>query len=779
MALDSRFMIAPSLEMLFRDKDTGLPLVNGTVTFYKDQARTEPKSVYILAGSPPNYSYTDIGNEITLSAIGTFQYNGTDTLPYYFPYDGTPDDSLGTVELYYVVVKNEDGTLQFTREGWPNFIKTVETGNQNLKNYVPNGQFLDHNNFDNDGIVPSPPAIQNFPVAPGGWYFKRPQTTSAKDVITFTRFSSPAVNPTGNPRWAITIDSQIPDPSDTYKTLQLYFANVNKFASDEQEYTFSFTGKSNLPGNINVDLYLVKNYGTGGTPSSTDETKLTTISVGTSYAISDYAFTFGLNTGKTLGTNNDDYVALELRLPVTGGPNISFTDIILTPDDVDIVEFPATTDADFLTRSLTQWTPDPDGGDLLLPVIWTKQGLQPDYTVIGKVYTDSTVTVEEGYLLADGTSYETEGYSDIGIPYSRLQDKYWNSTYNFPLYGTGYEYLSCYATAATDTFQLCVNTAGTYTGATDGTVPTNFTFTTNAATGATAYNYTAYKAQTPTLVAVCNTGGIELAAPGAGTSGFTIVSIRPGTTSPTTTKAVFVVETIVATTLAGKYFLFSNTTTSYYMWFKVDGAGADPAVGGRTGILVQLLSTMSADDVCNVVREALSGLQTSIVKFNAASTVTAASWWYMNAPLGSFYIWYKKAGVGTDPAPSGKIGIEVDIGTSDTAAQVASKTQIAINQKYFGVPDYRSMFFRMMDGGRNLDPDSASRWTNTSVFSGDAIGTMELDDFLVHNHSAAETTTPGDLASGVDIDVFPSVTGNTGGHETRPLNMYINYLIKY
>lgn len=50
----------------------------------------------------------------------------------------------------------------------------------------------------------------------------------------------------------------------------------------------------------------------------------------------------------------------------------------------------------------------------------------------------------------------------------------------------------------------------------------------------------------------------------------------------------------VATTTAGtaasvqsKYFTFSNTTTAFYVWFNVSGAGVDPAPGG-TGIEVVL-----------------------------------------------------------------------------------------------------------------------------------------------------------------------------------------------
>lgn len=116
MALDSRYVTTTSLEEIFVDKDTGELLANGTITFYEDDNRAVPKLVYELTGAPPNYTYTAFPNPITLSSVGTVQDNGgTNTPIYYFPYDAN-----GDVQLYYIVVKNSDGVVQFTREGFPN-----------------------------------------------------------------------------------------------------------------------------------------------------------------------------------------------------------------------------------------------------------------------------------------------------------------------------------------------------------------------------------------------------------------------------------------------------------------------------------------------------------------------------------------------------------------------------------------------------------------------------------------------------------------------------------
>lgn len=44
-----------------------------------------------------------------------------------------------------------------------------------------------------------------------------------------------------------------------------------------------------------------------------------------------------------------------------------------------------------------------------------------------------------------------------------------------------------------------------------------------------------------------------------------------------------------------------------------------------------------------------------------------------------YYVWYKVSGVGTDPALTGKIGLEVDIFTNDIADDVATATQLVLD----------------------------------------------------------------------------------------------------
>jgi hypothetical protein len=139
MSLDPRYFVTADLEEYFVDKDSGLPLAGGTISFYRDVARSTPKTVYQLSGAPPNYTYTPLPNALTLSSVGTVQNAGGDNVViYYFPYDDE-----GNLDLYFISVKDSNGVEQFTREAWPNV--TAETNpTENdfaISNQLSNSQF--------------------------------------------------------------------------------------------------------------------------------------------------------------------------------------------------------------------------------------------------------------------------------------------------------------------------------------------------------------------------------------------------------------------------------------------------------------------------------------------------------------------------------------------------------------------------------------------------------------------------------------------------------------
>ena len=139
MALDERYFVTSDLSPYFVDKNSGLPLANGTITFYRDVARNTPKTVYQLIGAPPNYAYVPLPNPVPLSAVGQPQDGTMDNvIIYYYPYDID-----GNLDLYYAVVADSNGTMQETIEAWPN-ITAADNPTQNdfsISNQIANCQF--------------------------------------------------------------------------------------------------------------------------------------------------------------------------------------------------------------------------------------------------------------------------------------------------------------------------------------------------------------------------------------------------------------------------------------------------------------------------------------------------------------------------------------------------------------------------------------------------------------------------------------------------------------
>ncbi len=155
----STFLVtSTSLLEYFVDKDTGAPLAGGTISFWKDADRLVAKNVYekvdtgaVDAAGNPIYEYVDLPNPMTLSGVGTPQdNNGNNVAIYYFPFEGTPTNSNGVVELYYVTVASYLGVPEFVREGWPGSgVTGGGTGGDGSEatNMLSNSQFVDVN-FD-------------------------------------------------------------------------------------------------------------------------------------------------------------------------------------------------------------------------------------------------------------------------------------------------------------------------------------------------------------------------------------------------------------------------------------------------------------------------------------------------------------------------------------------------------------------------------------------------------------------------------------------------------
>lgn len=102
----------------------------------------------------------------------------------------------------------------------------------------------------------------------------------------------------------------------------------------------------------------------------------------------------------------------------------------------------------------------------------------------------------------------------------------------------------------------------------------------------------------------------------------------------------------------------------------------------------------------------------------------------------------------------------------------------------FQVPDLRGNFLRGADLGAGNDPDYADRTAGSDT---EKIGSSQDDEFESHLHDhyiIGFASGPEDFGHGrVDVNSpanhWNDQTDNTGGNETRPVNVYVNYIIKY
>jgi microcystin-dependent protein len=119
----------------------------------------------------------------------------------------------------------------------------------------------------------------------------------------------------------------------------------------------------------------------------------------------------------------------------------------------------------------------------------------------------------------------------------------------------------------------------------------------------------------------------------------------------------------------------------------------------------------------------------------------------------------------------------------------------------FNLPDYRGMFLRGVDGTAGNDPDSATRAAaKTGGNAGNRVGSFQGDTMQghIHGHKTVSSTTaysdlvgtymqardiPSALTTYVDNMITSPANDGTNGaprtsRETRPMNAYVNFIIK-
>lgn len=107
----------------------------------------------------------------------------------------------------------------------------------------------------------------------------------------------------------------------------------------------------------------------------------------------------------------------------------------------------------------------------------------------------------------------------------------------------------------------------------------------------------------------------------------------------------------------------------------------------------------------------------------------------------------------------------------------------------FNLPDYRGRFLRGLDGSAGRDPDDSSRTAmNSGGNTGDAVGSVQSDQFGSHSHTVSNLLNPnysfregsGTILFNANLGGSPAATvSSAGGNETRPKNAFVNFIVKH
>lgn len=386
-----------SIQEQLVDKLTDKPLASGVVYFFEDNARTIPKEVFTLDNNPQDYTYSSLGTSLTLSSIGTFNDSlGNNIIPYLYPFD-----AQGNKQLYYITVYNSGGVFQFSLGNLP-FMGAVNVAPNPppaSDNYITNGQFAIGQNAQTITATSTP-------IAYGGWQFIKSSNLCATDTVAFPRFNAPLNGiPSGNPRYACRISTTTPNAGDSFKTLQIVFQDVNRFSDPNQQLTLFFSGLNNQTGllQLNVDLY--KNFGVGGsTPTTTPIGSMAFSNTGYNDAV--LPFFFESNYGKTLGSGNDDYFAIQIQLPPTLAFDVSVTDFALFLGNIDVEKYP------FTTNPIVAPTYSIKGGDYVF-LVQTGTQVIPNFSITvpaGTYLINYTCFLPISIALSDLNTYEPIGH---------------------------------------------------------------------------------------------------------------------------------------------------------------------------------------------------------------------------------------------------------------------------------------------------------------------------------------------------------------------------------
>lgn len=746
--------VNPTFHVVFRDAE-GNPAISGSVETFKASAHSVHKATY-----EDRARTTPLSNPIALNAAGIVSRS---------PSDGTPVPMfLSDDENYYMVVRDSLGNTVQTIDDWnadnafsthPQIDEIVTT------NFIPNAQYRSLVNgktlYSNDDLN----VTNNILIARDGWYLRRDVLTST-NIIEFKEFIVGQIDVPFNPKYYLNFSCSATS-TETVKDITVDIGDVETFSN--QEMTVAIWAKSSTLSVI--EILTDQDFGSGG--SSQVLTVVDSFQLTAGFTQFQSTFTTADVSGKTVGTDNR--FRMRIRVPLNAICNIDISELQLNIGNTTL-EFDYQPSIMNDGNASKDAIPQPaeekaDAGKSLTLTDDGNTNVWRSNPPIGGTIGFAGDIAPDGFLMCDNDSY------------SGIADTIYANLYN--VIGNKYGYGADGFAPINYNDDITLHTTKKDTNVTDiidGT--TGFTFlTVRNGSDLGFLTLTRWDTEQGTLTKLPqNAIRVEnklvglVTVSSAQTSGFTVANIQSG--GPGTKHITYITPT-AATGLAGKYFFISSTTTDYYVWFKESGGGADPAIGGRTGIEIAVNTGDTLLNVYNAIFFALGGCEQAKITCNAASTISAGDYFLIYNSTITFVPWYRIGGAGTKPVVSGtKFPIDVD--GADTAIQMATKTRNALARIFFQTPKHSGYFIRVWDDGAGVDPDAATRYPTLGFDEeGDNVGTIQNDEFRSHQHAIDALSGAG--GSGFAGGALNPVTdsGSSGGAETRSVNVYEMRIIKY
>lgn len=227
-------------------------------------------------------------------------------------------------------------------------------------------------------------------------------------------------------------------------------------------------------------------------------------------------------------------------------------------------------------------------------------------------------------------------------------------------------------------------------------------------------------------------------------------------------------------------------------------AGDGISRNGSTGALAANVDSSTIEISSDIIRLKDGGITNAKIADGTIATAKLASATQEAlAPVGSIMAYAASA------APSGWLLCDGSAVNRVTYAALFALIGTTHGQgdgsSTFNLPDYRGRFLRMVTGGSANDPDASSRTAMaTGGNTGNNVGSVQDSIFASHNHGGGNHghTSSGSYGAGggaamqgsdgggipfsiSNVNASGTIISTQGGNETRPINAYVKYIIKY